>query len=186
MAAPKMRVYIAASLDGYIADAQGSVGWLEPFEGQDFGYAGFIASVDRIIMGRTTFEQARTFGEWPYPGKRTVVLTHGKPPPCDIPGVSFIAGEPRILTEELLRQARRDVWVLGGGRTIRGFLDAGCIDTFELFLMPRLLGNGVRLFPESGTDHTLTLRAHRTYPKGVVGLVYAVAAHAPAEMTARA
>ena len=66
-------VYIAKSLDGYVATPNGDVQWLEPFNGCDYGYEKFIASIDTIVIGRVTYEQSLTFGEWPYKGNRVIV-----------------------------------------------------------------------------------------------------------------
>ena len=76
---PTIILYIAVSVDGYIADADGGVGWLPSGDGggDDYGYAGFYAGVDAIVMGRRTYEQVRGFGvAWPYPGKPAYVFTN--------------------------------------------------------------------------------------------------------------
>ena len=69
--------YIAASLDGYIADADGGVGWLEAFNqpDEDYGYGAFYRTLSAVISGRRTYEQALGFGEWPYEGVTTVVIS---------------------------------------------------------------------------------------------------------------
>ena len=79
---PQITLYIAASVDGYIADAAGGVGWLPSGDGggDDYGYAGFYAGVYAIVMGRRTYEQVRGFGvPWPYPGKPAYVFTNRVP-----------------------------------------------------------------------------------------------------------
>lgn len=72
-------LYIAHSVDGFIADRTGGIGWLKPFDGYDFGYDGFFARVDAVVMGRKTYQDCRGFGEWPYPGRSAVVMTKGRP-----------------------------------------------------------------------------------------------------------
>ena len=95
---PRVIVYIAMSLDGFIADRDGGVGWLDdihPSEADgDFGYAEFYDSVGSLIMGRATYDQVLDFGAWPYPGKPTCVFT-SNPPGDDHPDVEFVSGNPK-------------------------------------------------------------------------------------------
>ena len=71
----RIRLYIATSLDGYIATPDGDVAWLEPFHAGDYGYDDFLKGIGTLVMGRTTFDQVLGFGAWPYAGKRAIVLT---------------------------------------------------------------------------------------------------------------
>jgi dihydrofolate reductase len=171
MPAPRFRVYIATSLDGFIATPDGGVAWLERFEGQDFGYEAFAAGIGTIVMGRTTFEQVLGFGDWPYSGKRTVVLSARRDP--ELPHEARGASDAGALVHELRAGAGGDVWILGGARTIATFLELGAVDALELFVMPLLLGAGIRLF-EPGTAATLRLTGTTTYPIGAVRLLYEV------------
>jgi len=146
-----IRLYVAASLDGFIADSDGGVGWLDPFDSPDTtaSYEAFIAQIGTIVMGRTTFDQVLTFGEWPYAGQRTLVLT-SRPlsnPPPDTEALSMSALPDAIPG---LRAESRDVWLVGGGQTVRAFLDLGAIDEIELYVMPVILGAGLPLFPSGG------------------------------------
>lgn len=164
----RFRVYIAASVDGYIATPDGGVEWLEAFEGADFGYGDFFASIDTIVMGRASFDQVLGFGEWPYPGKPSIVLTHRAPPQAEIPGLHYMKGEMGRVADEILARAGGDIWIMGGAETIRGFLAAGRVDTFEVFTMPVLLGRGIPLFLASDCIRPLNLVESRTYANGVV------------------
>ena len=76
MASPQIQIYIATSLDSFIATADGGVDWLEPFQAEDLGYSAFVATIGTIVMGRTTYEQIRGFGSWPYAVYRTRFLGH--------------------------------------------------------------------------------------------------------------
>ena len=71
----RFRVYIATSLDGYVATPDGGVEWLEPFQDEDYGYNSFIQKIGTVIMGRTTFQQVLGFGQWPYKDLRVMVLS---------------------------------------------------------------------------------------------------------------
>ncbi|SMB81735.1 hypothetical protein SAMN00120144_3012 [Hymenobacter roseosalivarius DSM 11622] len=97
--------YIAASLDGFIASADGSIAWLPtPAPGEDYGYADFIATVDTALLGRTTYEQVVGFGEWPYPTLTTYVFTHKPPAEAAHPSVRFVTSDPA----EAVRQLRQE------------------------------------------------------------------------------
>ncbi len=173
------RVYIAASVDGYIATPDGGVEWLEAFSGADFGYDAFFESIDTIVMGRASFDQVLGFGKWPYPGKPSIVLTHREPPRANIPDLHFMKGEIGRLADDILARAKGDIWIMGGADTIRGFLAAGRVDTLEVFTMPVLLGRGIPLFLESDTARPLKaqplkLVESRTLPKGVLLAIYAL------------
>ncbi len=137
-------VYIAVSEDGYIADANGGVDWLEPFGSPDYGYEKFLAGIDKLIMGRATYDQVRGFGDWPYGEKETLVLT-SRPlndPPA---GVAAWLDPPGALGRTLWRKVGR-CWIVGGARTIDAMLKAGMVHTLELFVMPVKLGAGIPLW----------------------------------------
>jgi len=169
----RFRLYMAISLDGMVADADGGVEWLNRWEDVDYGTADFMAEVDTLIMGRTTYDQIAGFGiDWPYAGKRTVVLT-SRPigeAPDGVEGTSDLAG---LIAE--LREDGAQVWIVGGAATAGACIALGAIDTVELFLMPVLLGEGVPLFAGDGPEVPLALRETRAWSNGAVGLIYDVA-----------
>lgn len=172
MSKARFRLYMAMSLDGMIADAEGGVDWLNRWDDADYGTAGFMQEVDALIMGRTTFDQVTGFGAWPYAGKRTVVLT-SRPlgaAPEGVEGTSDLAG---AIAE--LREDAAQVWIVGGAATAAACLALGAVDSVELFVMPVLLGQGVPLFAGDGPELPLALRETRAWPNGVVGLTYDVA-----------
>lgn len=76
MERPRCSVFIATSADGYIARKTGAIDWLDRVQGPDYGYAAFFASVDTLVMGSATYDTMLGFGDWPYAGKRVIVLTH--------------------------------------------------------------------------------------------------------------
>lgn len=173
MRQPRLIVYIAASADGYIATIDGGIDWLAAYDAAQYGYGEFLASVGAIVMGRTTYDGVLGSGPWPYPGKKAYVLTHR--PLTPPPGVD---AEPFDDLDRLLETLRRpggpDVWIEGGGMTIRALLDRGAVDRLDIYVIPILLGDGIRLFPPSPMRHGLTLDASRAFPDGVVGLSYRV------------
>lgn len=152
--------YIAASLDGYIADEGGSVAFLDSLGPQpDMGYADFLDSVGTLILGATTYRQIITElspDAWPYPGKRCYVYTHT--PPAPDPNVHFTALPPADLVRQIRAETPGDIWLVGGGSLAAQFLTAAQIDRLQLTLFPILLGSGIPLFPPAfpRTDFTLT------------------------------
>ncbi len=162
-------VFIAASLDGYIARPDGGLDWLKAVErpGEDYGYAGFAATVDALVIGRRTYDTVLGFDAWPYPGKRVIVMTHR--PLVARHGEEPFEGSPAELVRRL--EGVRRVYV-DGGDVIRQFLAAGLIDDLTLSIIPVLLGDGVPLF--GGAAHGLRLEGTRSFDSGLVQLRYRV------------
>lgn len=175
-------LYIAASVDGYIADADGGVSWLEAFnrEGEDYGYAELNARVSTLILGANTYHQVLGFGEWPYTGKDTVVVTHHPLAGPPDPRIRAYSGPARELAAQLKRDAEGDIWLVGGGQIIGDFARAGLIDQYILFTMPLLLGDGVRLFPPGGSPQALRVTSVASYENGVIEARYVPAGSEPA------
>jgi dihydrofolate reductase len=164
-------VYIATSLDGFIARPDGGLDWLTAVErpGEDYGYRAFFDAVDALVLGRRTYDAVLGFAAWPYAGKRCVVLTHDAPAPRH--GERFFAGDPAALLDELGRDGARRVY-LDGGVVIRACLAAGLVDELTLSIVPVLLGAGVPLF--GGVPGRLELEASRAFPSGLVQARYRV------------
>jgi dihydrofolate reductase len=179
MSRPRCSVFIAASLDGYIARRDGTIDWLDAVQrpGEDYGFQAFFGSVDTLVIGRRTYETALGFPTWPYGGKNCVVMTHAAPPARH--GERFHAGDPRPLLERLATEGARRVYV-DGGVVIAEFLAAGLIDDLTISVIPVLLGDGARLFGPAGggrlaVERVLTLVRSQAYPSGLVQLEYRVA-----------
>ncbi len=176
---PRCSVFIASSLDGYIARADGSLDWLSIVEreGEDYGYREFLGAVDALVMGRKTYDTVLGFDEWPFAGKRCIVLTHARPtsPRAD---EEFASGAPAALLEQLGRQGVRRVYV-DGGAVIRQFLAAGLVDDLTLSVIPVLLGGGIRLFDTDprcrAPAASLRLSSARNFESGLVQLRYEIA-----------
>jgi dihydrofolate reductase len=145
---PRTVLYIAASLDGRIATADGGVGWLDPFAAVDSGYEDFMADVGSVVLGRSTYDQALTFDPWPYPRQRTVVLTHRPLEPDPPARVEADDGSdlPALLAR-LRAETPGRVLLVGGGEAVGAFLDADLVGELLLFVMPVILGAGPLLVP---------------------------------------
>lgn len=164
------RAYLAISLDGKIADQSGGVGFLAPFEGMELGYDAFYATIDALVIGRATYDQVRGFGPWPYPGKRTWVLT-SKPLEDPPPGVEALAGGIDGLRAALAAHEGGDVWLVGGAALIQAALACGLIDRLELVIVPVIVGAGVSLFGDAAGPE-LRRGEVRELPGGVVEIHY--------------
>lgn len=145
-------VYIATSIDGYIADRNGGLAWLEMVpnpDGLDFGWAEFMADIDGIVMGRHTFETVCGFdGEWPYT-KPVFVLSNSLdslPEAYDGKAQPIRGPLPDVVNELNSRGYER--LYIDGGITVQGFLQQDLIDEMVITVMPVLLGGGTPLFSE--------------------------------------
>jgi dihydrofolate reductase len=170
-----IRGYIAASLDGYIASADGGVDWLGPFNAVDFGYERFLGEISTVVLGRKTFDQVRTFDPgWVYAGKRAVVVTSRA---IDDPPENVTAWTEGIstLVPYLLALNDGGVWIVGGAQLQSALFDLGAMDRLELFVIPVLLGNGIPLFSGLKRSRYLSLNAVERFERGVVRLDYGMA-----------
>lgn len=163
--------YVAASLDGFIADSAGGVDWLPDAESGDCGYADFYAGVEALLMGRRTYDQVLSFGEWPYLGKPAYVFTHS--PPSDGPeGVQFVQSNAVDFAQDIVNRHAGLVWLVGGANLADQFRQAGLIDQILLFMMPIILGQGVPLFGGEGSPTRLELDSTETHAGGIAQLNY--------------
>ena len=170
-AMPKITYYVAASLDGYIADADGGVGWLPEGDAGDYGYEEFYSGVDALVMGRRTYDQVLEFGQWYYAGKPTYVFTSH--PPDDNPfGVEFVSVPPAEFVQSVVARRFGAIWLLGGGNLAEQFRSAGLIDEYVVHLIPVVLGRGVPLFGGEAPLTVLRLETVEAYDDGVVMLRY--------------
>jgi dihydrofolate reductase len=140
---PRTSAFCGVSLDGFLARPDGSIDWLTPFEGEAHGYAEFFATIDTLVIGRKTYDFARTLEPWPYGGKRCVVLTHR--PIAGVYGERAFAAEPPAVLAQLASEGARHVYV-DGGTVIRAFLAAGLLDELTMTIVPVLIGCGLPLF----------------------------------------
>ncbi|WP_295816327.1 dihydrofolate reductase family protein [uncultured Deinococcus sp.] len=172
-------VYIAASVDGFIARPDGSLDWLPGTPGgpsmppEDHGYDTFMARVDTVVMGRGTFDTVRDFVPWPYAGRRVVVLSRTRTA-ADLPApltgeVEVHPGPVQTLARDL--QGARGVYV-DGGVTIQAFLRAGVIDELIVTRIPVLLGQGRPLFGALDADVPLQHVQTHVFPSGFVQSTY--------------
>lgn len=168
----KTILYIAASLDGYIADADGEISWLDPYNAVDYGYDAFFAGIGALVVGRTTYEQSLSFPQWPYQDRKTFVVSRqdiAVPPGAD---VERATGDLRAIARRALEAADgKDVWLVGGGKLVTGFLSAQLIDEIRLFVIPVTLGEGIPLFPAGTPPTRWKATASRVFGNGMAELI---------------
>ena len=181
---PEVILYIASSLDGYIARPDGAVDWLDEVATQgdgpeeDFGYEEFFAGIGTVLMGRTTYEQILTFGvDYPYPGTAGYVFSRTRAGQRD-ENVEFVqaADLPQFISH-LKAASDRHIWLIGGGLLIQEFLRLDLVDRIIVTIMPVILGEGILLFPPPTPQRDLVLVESRSYSSGMVQLTYRRAAH---------
>lgn len=181
---PEALVFIATSLDGFIARLDDGLDWLPvggDEAGDDYGYADLMRSIDTIVLGRRTFEKVLTFGGWPYGDKRVVVMSSGHPevPPELSDQVEVLAMEPGEVLKYLGESGTRRVYV-DGGLTIQRFLAAGLIGELTITRVPVLIGAGIPLFGDLSHDIPLHHRKTVAYPNGMVQSRYSLGGAPPA------
>ncbi len=168
---PKIVVYIATSIDGYIARKNGDLTWLDCVNGppEDYGFQAFKESLDAIILGRNTYETCSEFDEWPYKNIRTVVLSNTLQKVRK--EAELYQGELSSLCSRLHEDGVKKVWV-DGGITISNFLAERLVDEITLSIIPILLGSGIPLFNPAVNEHTCKLTSSQSYPSGLTQLRY--------------
>lgn len=171
----KIVLFIAMSLDGYIADSHGGVAWLG---GQDpeaetlDTYSPFVENVDTVIMGWNTYHQVVTElspEEWVYEALQSYVITHREVPSTD--NITFTAKSPCDLVRELRLADGKDIWICGGASIIQELVREDLIDEYYLSVIPTLLGGGIRLFDRDTQEIPLKLLRTQSY-NGITDLVY--------------
>lgn len=171
----KITLFIAMSLDGYIADKQGKVDWLEGqgenADGVD-SYSAFIKEVDTVIMGWNTYHQIVTElspDEWVYHGLTAYVITHRKQNSSE--EIRFTAEDPITLVKKLKSEKGKDIWICGGADVISQLVKKDMIDCYYITVIPTILGSGIRLFENSEKEIKLRLLKSQSY-NGMTDLVY--------------
>lgn len=172
---PKIRLYIACSLDGYIAREDGSIDWLTEYENNsetDYGYSEFYESIGTVLMGRKTYEQVLGFGNWPYGEKKSYVFTRQKAPLRLEKKVEFVSEDIGKFVHNLKENTEDDIWLVGGSQLIKIFLEENLVQDMIVFVVPVILGSGIPLFDHIGKEIRLKTGRIEKYENGLVRLEY--------------
>lgn len=170
-------VFIATSLDGFIARTDGALDWLPAGGGEPHGYNEFIATVDTIVIGRKTLETVLTFDAWPY-GKTPVLVLSTTLSELRVPDgaiCDLMKGAPHEIVTRLARQGMKHLYI-DGGVTIQRFLEAGLIQRMIITRIPVLLGSGIPLFGPLSRDVRFEHVSTRAFASGMVQSEYVISA----------
>lgn len=158
-------LYLAMSVDGYIADECGGVGWLDDYaspDGEDAGYQALLSRIDTVVMGRRTYDQIVTElspGQWVYDGLQSFVLTHEQRK--NLPEITFTDKPACELIEALKQKPGKDIWISGGASIVRQLVEQELIDEYELTIVPVVLGGGIRLFGGGRAQRLVFIESRR-------------------------
>lgn len=170
----KIILYIATSIDGYIAGIDGDLDWLMKYpinSETNYGYNEFYQSIDTVIMGGKTYRDILNMDViWPYKNKTTYVITHN--PMEAKENIHFITENVIENINSLRNKTEKDLWLVGGGKLTAILLDHDLVDEMILTIIPVILGDGIRLFPDKLKESTWHLINSTNYNNGVLQVVY--------------
>ncbi len=171
----KIKLYIAVSLDGYIARPDGDIEWLTGYpnpSNSDYGYKDFLTTVDTVIMGGRTYRDILCMDViWPYKGMDNYVISHHTWENKE--EIRFITENIVETVAGLREKEGKDIWLIGGGEIISMLLDANLVDELHIFYMPVMLGDGIRLFPPNKfKEAQWNLIESKAYDNGVLEAKY--------------
>lgn len=169
-------LYIATSIDGYIATPDGGVEWLNEIPNPnktDHGYNTWLNSIDTVLMGGRTYHEIIGYGvAWPYKDKIAYVVSRRDSNVTPNENVHFITEDIIARISELKAETGKDIWLVGGGELTTILLNANLIDEMRLCIAPVILGQGIPLFPNKPKESTWTLTGSEIYDTGIVITTY--------------
>lgn len=169
----KVKLFIASSLDCYIAREDGGIDWL--YTDADYGYAKFYDSIDTIIVGRKSYDQSLTFDIYPYKGKKVYVFTRKKVRKNNNEqDIEYIDTNIQDFVTSLTQSIGKDIWLLGGGEIVSVLLNAGLVDEIILSIHPIILGTGIPLLRNIQKEVNLKLENSLSFESGLTQLCYKV------------
>ncbi|WP_043931840.1 dihydrofolate reductase family protein [Bacillus sp. EB01] len=160
----KVVVFIAQSLDGYIATKDDSLEWLFKVEGEgDNGYSEFYETVDTIVMGKRTFDwiMEQEKGKFPYLNKECYVFTRSQLE--DTSDVTFLNEDIPTFIQSLKENEGKDIWIVGGGDLLQTFFKEKLVDEMIVTIAPTIIGEGIPLFKEGSYQLDFHLKSVRTF-----------------------
>ncbi|PWJ60257.1 dihydrofolate reductase [Dyadobacter jejuensis] len=172
----KLILYIATSVDGYIAQPNDDLSFLSTVqrEGEDYGYGAFIDGIDTVILGRKTYEWVLRHAEYPHADKDSYVITRQARP--SVGRIQFYTGDISSLVNELKNKPGKDIFCDGGAEIVHLLLKEGLVEEIILSIIPVLLGAGTPLFKEPRPYEGLQLLSSKAFESGLVQLHYQIKA----------
>ncbi len=172
----KTVLYIACSLDNYIAKPDGNIDWLTSFPQPkigDYGYQALLESTETIILGRKTYEELiSVVDEWPYAGFHTHVVTSDAMYQVKSANTHVLSGKFSEFIQKLKDTNTKNCWIVGGGNLITEFLNLQLLDKMIISIVPTILGDGIPLFPNKPNASTWKLVNVEKFDTGLVNLTY--------------
>lgn len=170
----KVVLYIAMSLDGFIAGRNDDITWLYRFNDVDYGFREFFSGIGAMIQGRRAYEiEVQNGWATPHPVPTFVLAHHFQERKPQREEVIFTAESIEAVLTRAKRLTTKDIWIEGGANVAQQFLNKRLIDELALFVVPMILGDGIRLFGSTHAPVELSFREAKTFEKGLVQLVYA-------------
>lgn len=169
----KVILYIATSLDGYIAQPNDDLSFLSIVEqeGQDYGYADFVKTVDAVIVGRKTYDKVISMGfDFPYADKDAYIIT--RTARTNTGQVKFYTKDLKSLIDKLKSESGKNIFCDGGAEIVNELLKDDLIDEFIISVVPILVGNGTKLFKDGRPEQKLELISVKSFDKGLTQLHY--------------
>ena len=158
----KVILYISQSLDGFIADSNGSVDWIlgnnENYD-SDYGYETFIKDIDTVILGANTYKQITNElspDKWVYENLQSYILTNERIE--DTTNIKYVNMNIKELINRLQQENGKNIWICGGANLVNQCVKANLIDEYQITTVPVILGNGIRLFEENNKNIKLELK----------------------------
>lgn len=169
-------LFIAVSLDGFIARKDGDISWLQKYEGkkEDYGYSEFMKTVGASIMGSKTYEKCLSFPNWPDNNKPIFVVTNRKLKNAKRANVAFYTGSLNGLVEKIKSHNKGNVWLVGGAKLSQSFFKEGLVDRIILSTIPIVIGNGISLFGQANNTIDFELASVKKYESGIIQAEYKI------------
>jgi len=170
-------LYIAISLEGFIAKPDGNLEWLTSFptpsNGDDYGYSELLKNIETTIMGRKTYEEVLNFGiEWPYKGLHSYIVSSNQNLEIKSPDTYLLNQNISDFITKLKNKSKKNIWIIGGGQLVTNFLKLELIDKMILTIIPKILGDGIPLFFNNGHESAWKLNENKSFNTGVVQLTF--------------
>ena len=171
-----VKLFIASSIDGFIARDNGSVDWLNDFDdpaGHDYDYGLFYSGISTLLMGRKTYEEVLGFGvDWPYADRRCLVASSNRDLTIRTPDTRVVTDLSNRGVEEIKSDSSGDIWLVGGGMLVRQLLEGNLVDEMIICTIPLLLGTGIPLFVGGDYEARFDVVTSTAYETGAVQTTY--------------